>query len=104
MAAALARSEVSLEDRWTASDGWFYMTGMQALVRLPIQQRLRDAAASLNTGGYVVQVAWWPWQNFQIGVQYRGFLLYNGASTNYDGFGRNASDNNTLYVFTWLDF
>ena len=26
---------------------------MQALVRLPIQQRLRDAAASLNTGGYI---------------------------------------------------
>ena len=29
------------------------MTGTQALVRLPIQQRLRDAAAGLNTGGYV---------------------------------------------------
>ena len=29
------------------------MTGMQALVRLPIQQRLRDAAAGLNTGGYI---------------------------------------------------
>ncbi len=26
---------------------------MQALVRLPIQQRLRDAAAGLNTGGYI---------------------------------------------------
>jgi indolepyruvate ferredoxin oxidoreductase len=53
LAAALARSEASLEDRWSAPEGWFYMTGMQALVRLPIQQRLRDAAASLNTGGYV---------------------------------------------------
>ena len=29
------------------------MTGTQALVRLPIQQRLRDAAAGLNTGGYI---------------------------------------------------
>ncbi len=53
MTAALARSEASLEDRWTAPEGWFYMTGMQALVRLPIQQRLRDAAAGLNTGGYI---------------------------------------------------
>ncbi|MGO9418212.1 indolepyruvate ferredoxin oxidoreductase family protein [Roseiarcus sp.] len=53
MAVALARSEASLEDRWAAPEGWFYMTGMQALVRLPIQQRLRDAAAGLNTGGYV---------------------------------------------------
>ena len=53
MALALARSETSLEDRWTAPEGWFYMTGMQALVRLPIQQRLRDVAAGLNTGGYI---------------------------------------------------
>ncbi len=53
MTAALARSPASLEDRWSAPEGWFYMTGMQALVRLPIQQRLRDAAAGLNTGGYV---------------------------------------------------
>src|SRR6516164_5920461 len=53
MAAALARSEASLEDRWLAPEGWFYMTGMQALVRLPIQQRLRDEAAGLNTGGYI---------------------------------------------------
>ncbi len=53
MPVALARSEAALEDRWTAPEGWFYMTGMQALVRLPIQQRLRDAAAGLNTGGYI---------------------------------------------------
>ena len=29
------------------------MTGMQALVRLPIQQRKRDQAVGLNTGGYI---------------------------------------------------
>ena len=48
MTVALARSEASLEDRWSVAEGWFYMTGMQALVRLPIQQRLRDAAAGLS--------------------------------------------------------
>jgi indolepyruvate ferredoxin oxidoreductase len=53
MTVALARSEATLEDRWSATEGWFYMTGMQALVRLPIQQRLRDEAAGLNTGGYI---------------------------------------------------
>ena len=53
MTVALARSEATLEFRYTAPEGWFYMTGMQALVRLPIQQRLRDAAAGLNTGGYI---------------------------------------------------
>ena len=43
----------SLKDRYTAEGGWLYMTGIQALVRLPIQQRLRDAAAGLDTGGYI---------------------------------------------------
>ncbi|AVO38450.1 indolepyruvate ferredoxin oxidoreductase family protein [Pukyongiella litopenaei] len=47
------RLEMTLEDRLTQDEGWVYMTGMQALVRLPIQQRKRDAAAGLNTGGYI---------------------------------------------------
>jgi len=51
--AALARPVDSLEERYTTEQGWVYMTGIQALVRLPLQQRLRDAAAGLNTGGYV---------------------------------------------------
>ena len=53
MTVALARPEATLDSRYTASEGWVYMTGTQALVRLPIQQRLRDAAAGLNTGGYI---------------------------------------------------
>ena len=47
------RLEMTLEDRLSQEEGWVYMTGMQALVRLPIQQRKRDAAAGLNTGGYI---------------------------------------------------
>ena len=53
MTLATVRSEAALEDRWLKPEGWFYMTGMQALVRLPIQQKMRDAAAGLNTGGYI---------------------------------------------------
>lgn len=47
------RMEMTLSDRYTADSGWLYMTGMQALVRLPLQQRMRDATAGLNTGGYI---------------------------------------------------
>ena len=53
MTVALARPEATLDSRYTAVEGWVYVTGTQALVRLPIQQRLRDAAAGLNTGGYI---------------------------------------------------
>ena len=47
------RLEMTLDDRLQQQEGWVYMTGMQALVRVPIQQRLRDDAAGLNTGGYI---------------------------------------------------
>lgn len=47
------RSLTGLDVRYTQSDGWVYLTGMQALVRLPIQQKLRDQANGLNTGGYI---------------------------------------------------
>ncbi|MGB0855220.1 MAG: indolepyruvate ferredoxin oxidoreductase family protein, partial [Pikeienuella sp.] len=47
------RLDLLLSDRLTKDTGWVYMTGMQALVRLPLQQRKRDAAAGLNTGGYI---------------------------------------------------
>lgn len=47
------RMSMTLEDRYSADSGWLYMTGMQALVRLPIQQRLRDTAQGINSGGYI---------------------------------------------------
>ena len=47
------RLEMTLEDRNTVEEGWVYMTGMQALVRLPIQQRIRDIARGLNTAGFI---------------------------------------------------
>ena len=45
--------DVQLDDKYTADQGQVYMTGTQALVRLPLMQRRRDLAAGLNTGGYI---------------------------------------------------
>ena len=50
-AAALAR--VSLEDKYTLHAGRVFLTGTQALVRLPMLQRERDLVAGLNTAGYI---------------------------------------------------
>src|SRR4029079_2124474 len=49
--AALAR--VSLDDKYTLNAGRVFLTGTQALVRLPMLQRERDLAAGLNTAGYI---------------------------------------------------
>ena len=44
---------VSMDDKYTATEGHIFLSGIQALVRLPIMQRQRDLAAGLNTAGYV---------------------------------------------------
>ena len=40
--------------------------------------------------------------NIRAGLQYTLYTKFDGASSNYDGLGRNASDNNTLRIFTWV--
>jgi indolepyruvate ferredoxin oxidoreductase len=43
----------SLDDKYTLQSGRVFMTGTQALVRLPMLQRARDLAAGLNTAGFI---------------------------------------------------
>ncbi|MBD9370479.1 indolepyruvate ferredoxin oxidoreductase family protein [Xanthomonas sp. XNM01] len=45
--------DYGLEHKYTRSNGRIYLSGVQALVRLPLMQRLRDQAAGLDTGGFV---------------------------------------------------
>ena len=45
--------EVSLEDKYLLDSGQVFITGIQALVRLPMIQLRRDQAAGLNTAGYI---------------------------------------------------
>jgi len=50
------------------------------------------------------EVAWRPWLNTRFAIRYTLWTEFNGAATDYDGFGRDAGDNDTLYVYTWLAF
>jgi len=44
---------VSLDDKYTLDSGRVYLSGIQAMVRLPMIQRQRDRAAGLNTAGFI---------------------------------------------------
>jgi hypothetical protein len=67
-----------------------------------------------DSDGAVLQADWtpfgqsdsWhsPWANLRVGAQYTAYSKFNGASRDYDGFGRDASDNNTFFVFVWNAF
>lgn len=56
------------------------------------------------TKGWTLGAFWMPVQYARVGIEYTRFSTFNGASSNYDGFGRNASDNNTLFLYVWGAF
>jgi indolepyruvate ferredoxin oxidoreductase len=45
--------DVHLDDKYTLESGRVFLTGIQALVRLPMEQRRRDLAAGRDTAGYI---------------------------------------------------
>ena len=49
----MSLKEVELDDKYKKTEGRIYLTGIQALVRLPLIQRQRDQAAGHNTAGYI---------------------------------------------------
>jgi indolepyruvate ferredoxin oxidoreductase len=51
--AALLRVDYRLEDNLIARTGQIFLTGTQALVRLPLMQRWIDAEKGLNTAGFI---------------------------------------------------
>ncbi len=46
-------ASIRLDDKYALESGRIFLTGTQALVRLPMMQQQRDRAAGLNTGGYI---------------------------------------------------
>lgn len=53
------------------------------------------------TRGWTYEAFWMPIQNVRVGAQYTAYNKFNGATDNYDGLGRNARDNNTLFFYVW---
>ncbi|MFZ6673082.1 indolepyruvate ferredoxin oxidoreductase family protein [Undibacterium sp. Xuan67W] len=46
-------NDVKLDDKYTSNSGTIFLSGIQALVRLPMIQRQRDLAEGLNTAGFI---------------------------------------------------
>jgi len=60
-----------------------------------------SANASPDTQGWTPEIFYIPIQNIRIGLQYYAYQKFDGASSNYDGNGRNAKDNNTAFLYVW---
>jgi hypothetical protein len=57
-----------------------------------------------NSNGFIAQLDFLPWYNTNFSLQYTYYNKFNGAKTDYDGFGRNATDNNAIYLVVWVNF
>jgi hypothetical protein len=67
-----------------------------------------------NSNAFILEADWVPfgkadsfaspWVNLKLGLQGTIYTRFNGGTKNYDGFGRNANANNTLFAFAWLAF
>jgi hypothetical protein len=56
------------------------------------------------TQGWTLEAFWTPLQYVRLGAQYTLYGNYNGAAENYNGFGRNARDNNSLFIYAWFAY
>ena len=45
-----------------------------------------------------------PYLNLKLGAQFTHYFEFNGSSSNYDGSGSDAGDNDTVFLFAWLGF
>ena len=61
-------------------------------------------SGSSNSTWGVAEVDYVPWLNVKLGLQYTLYTKFDGATSNYDGLGRDASDNNLLYAYLWVTF
>ena len=83
--------------------GYFQTTGTADTTLYAPQTLVGSRSGLPNTVGALGEIDFNPWQNARLGLQYTAYSKFNGASSAYDvAGGRNASDNNTLYLFLWL--
>ncbi|MHB8666038.1 MAG: hypothetical protein ACYC7B_00765 [Burkholderiales bacterium] len=73
-----------------------------------------SANASPDSSGWTAELAYipfgmsapkaYPWFNARLGLQFNWYNKFNGASTDYDGMGTNASANNSVFAYGQFTF
>lgn len=94
----LANAEYHFGNRYTGTFGWFNTTGTPDVNLYPSGAVTGNFNGDPRGSGYIANFTFWPWQNLMLAAQYTGYTRFNGAQNNYDGSGRNAGANNTIYL------
>jgi hypothetical protein len=94
----MPNAEFHFGNRYTGTFGWFETSGTSDPLLYPQSPVSGSANGNPRSAGVIANLSYWPWQNLQLAAQYTAYTRFNGGSTNYDGSGRDASGNNTLYL------
>jgi hypothetical protein len=95
---ALVNAEYHFGNRYSGTFGWFETEGTVDSLLYTQSPVTGSANGDPRGAGYIANFSAWPMQNLLLAVQYTGYTRFNGAATNYDGAGRNANGNNTVYM------
>jgi hypothetical protein len=90
--------------RWSFTAAPFVIIGSRDQVLYSPAAITGSRTGLPNSSGLTLEVDFNAWRNARLALQYVTYFEFNGASSNYDGFGRNASGNNTLYLLCWLAY
>ena len=102
------------ENTWGGTVGWFSTQGSRDATLYGAEELEGSRTGKPDTDGFIFQADWTPfgkedsWMapnaNLRLALQYTAYNKFNGAKNDYDGEGRDASDNNTLMLFAWFAF
>ena len=99
-----ANAEYHFGNRYSTAFGWFTTTGTSDPLLYPQGDVTGNTNGNPQSTGYILNFSFWPTQNFDLAAQYTGYTRFNGAATNYDAAGRNATGNNALYLLARFVF
>jgi len=96
------------------SGGYFNISGTSDAALYGPGTPVNSIINSPNSNGWIAEISYipfgmsnspvYPWFNARVGLQYIWYAKFNGASTNFDGMGTNASAENSLYLYIQLVF
>lgn len=92
------------QHRWGLGIGLFQISGDVSSIYAGTEGYPSTGTVAPDTSGVVFQADYFPWENLRWSLQYVCFSKYHGATDNYDGNGRNTSDNNSLTLNALLGF
>jgi hypothetical protein len=99
-----ANAEYHFGNRYSAIFGGFITSGTPDLLLYAQSATTGSANHDPRSAGYIANFSFWPMQNLDLAAQYTAYTRFNGGSTNYDDAGRNANDNNTVYLLARFVF